>query len=96
MLYESVKGITDINTSTYRLGGKSIQAGSSGSWTVNAPEGATKILALILNSIGPSGWGTSVRAVNAGVTMNSATSAELSLRAYVTDTFNPQITLVWI
>lgn len=85
----------DINTSTYRLGGKAISAGSTETWTVNAPAGATKILALILISIGPTGWGTSDRAVNAGITM-STTSAELSLRAYVSDTYNPQVTLVWI
>lgn len=94
MFSESVN--MDINTSTYRLGEKSIQAGGTGSWTVNAPQGATKILALILISIGPTGWGTAVRAVNAGITINSPTSAELSLRAYVSDTYTPQITLVWI
>ena len=85
-----------INTSTYTLSSKSISAGSSETWTINAPTGSTKILGIIPISVNPTSYGSNVPAVISGLTMTSDTSAELSLRAYTTDSYSPRITMIYI
>ena len=89
------EAIAQIKSSTYALTSKQINAGAIGTWTINAPAGATRIVAITINVISPTTWGNAVPMVLSGLSI-SGTSAELSVRAYASDTYTPKITMVYI
>lgn len=89
------EAIAQIKSYTYSLTAKAISAGAIGTWTINAPAGATRIIAITINVISPTTWGNAVPMVLSGLSI-SGTSAELTVRAYASDTFTPKITMVYI